>query len=204
MRRHLDLVFIMRRKHKKDELARPQSLSVNRDSRSPPSSPTSTQPTMDQLVAYQAIYFPADGRQPSVVELMTSPMTMPTQHGFHTGPPARMPHPEVYMDYVADGIGARPWRYLLVESLDGMNRKFTNPYVVFYPTLSRDGMPFPINKCIRDIQGPLFNEQVAWRGNVIIAKFRDSPFTSMIDASMADFPILKNFLRNRGSPHAHQ
>ncbi|KAJ6627408.1 hypothetical protein B0H10DRAFT_1779680 [Mycena sp. CBHHK59/15] len=159
---------------------------------------------MDQLVAYQAIYFPADGRPPTVVELMTSPMTMPTQHGLHAGPPARMPHPEAHMDYIADGIGARPWKYLLVEALDGMNRKFANPYVVFYPTISRDGMPFPINRCIRDIQGPFFNEQVAWRGNIIIAKYRDNPFTSMMDASMADFPILKNYLRNRGSPHIQQ
>lgn len=97
-----------------------------------------------------------------------------------------------------------------------MNKKFTNPYIVYYPAVSRDGMPFPINKSIRDIQGSDFNERFAWRGtipllegiiptstqslgNIIIGKFRDhdQPFTSMMDASMADFPILKNFIRTR-------
>lgn len=107
------------------------------------------------------------------------------------------------MDYIAEanGLGgAKPWKYLLVEALEGMNKKFTNPYIVYYPTVSRDGMPFPINKCIRDLQGSHFDERVAWRGNVIIAKYRDHPFVSMMDASMADFPILKNFIRGRGSP----
>lgn len=88
----------------------------------------------------------------------------------------------------------------LVEALDGMNRKFANPYIIFYPTVSRDGMPFPINKCIRDIQARAFREEVAWRGNIVIAKYRENPFTSMIDASMADFPILKNYLLTHGSP----
>jgi hypothetical protein len=88
----------------------------------------------------------------------------------------------------------------LVEALDGMNRKFANPYIIFYPTVSRDGIPFPVNKCIRAIQGTAFQEQVAWRGNIVVAKYRDSPFSSMIDASMADFPILKNYLLTHGSP----
>ena len=83
-----------------------------------------------------------------------------------------------------------------------MNKKFANPYILFYPVLSRDGMPFPINKCIRDIQGKSFKEQVAWRGNLVIAKYRDNPFSSMIDASMADFPILKNYLLTHGSPRS--
>ncbi|KAJ6567287.1 hypothetical protein DFH09DRAFT_456728 [Mycena vulgaris] len=152
---------------------------------------------MDQLIPYQAIFFPTDGRPPSVVQLMTSP----TQYGPNPGP--RMPHPEAHMDFIADshGLGgAKPWKYLLVEALDGMNRKFTNPYIVYYPTVSRDGMPFPVNKSIQDIQGACFDERVAWRGNVIVAKYRDHPFTSMMDASMADFPILKNFITSRGSP----
>lgn len=104
------------------------------------------------------------------------------------------------MDYIAEGLGSRAWKYQLVEALDGMNRKFANPYIIFYPTVSRDGMPFPINKCIRDIQARAFREEVAWRGNIVIAKYRENPFTSMIDASMADFPILKNYLLTHGSP----
>ncbi|KAJ7122852.1 hypothetical protein C8R44DRAFT_156193 [Mycena epipterygia] len=152
---------------------------------------------MDQLISYSAIFFPSDGRAPSVVQLMTSP----TQYGMNAGP--RMPHPEAHMDFIAEsnGLGgARPWGYILIENLDGMNKKFTNPYIVYYPTVSRDGMPFPVNKSIRDLQGERFDERFAWRGNVIIAKYRDHPFSSMVDASMADFPILKNFIRSRGSP----
>ncbi|KAJ7762812.1 hypothetical protein DFH07DRAFT_739178 [Mycena maculata] len=154
---------------------------------------------MDQLIPFHAILFPSDGRAPSVVQLMTSP----TRYGMNPGP--RMPHPEAHMDFVteANGLGgAKPWKYFIIDSLDQMNRKFTNPYIVYYPTVSRDGMPFPLNKCIRDIQGANYNEHAAWRGNIIIGKFRDhdAPFTSMMDASMADFPILKNFIRSRGSP----
>ncbi|KAJ2916468.1 hypothetical protein MD484_g3943, partial [Candolleomyces efflorescens] len=81
-----------------------------------------------------------------------------------------------------------------------MNKKFANPYIVFYPVISRDGMVFPVNKCIQEMQGPAYREDVAWRGNIVIAKYRDNPFTSMINASMADFPILKNYLLTHGCP----
>lgn len=88
----------------------------------------------------------------------------------------------------------------LVEALDCMNRKFACPYIIFYPVVSRDGMPFPINRAIRDIQGRRFNEDNAWRGNVLVAKYHDNPFSSLMDASMADFPILKNYLLSHGCP----
>ncbi|KAF8803743.1 hypothetical protein BYT27DRAFT_7195082 [Phlegmacium glaucopus] len=153
---------------------------------------------MDQIHSYEAILFPSDGRPPSLVNLMTSPM--PNSHVSYGTSPSRMPHPEVHMDYIADGLGSRAWKYQLVEALDGMNRKFANPYIIFYPTVSRDGMPFPVNKTLRDIQGRAYKEEYAWRGNIVVAKYRDNPFTSMIDASMADFPILKNYFLTHGSP----
>ena len=100
-----------------------------------------------------------------------------------------------------------------------MNRNFTNPYCIFYPTISRDGMPFPVNKSIREIQGKFigyfsifeitngsfiigknYKEHYAWRGNIVIAKYRESPFSSMVHATMADFPILKNYLMTHGVP----
>ncbi|KIK67969.1 hypothetical protein GYMLUDRAFT_801953 [Collybiopsis luxurians FD-317 M1] len=157
---------------------------------------------MDRIVNFNAILFPSDGRPPSIVQLMTSPM-LPGQHQHtsYASLPSRMPHPEVHMDYIAENLGPRAWRYQLVEALDFMNRKFTCPYIIFYPVVSRDGMPFPVNKTIRDIQGRGYREATAWRGNVIVAKYRgDSPFSSMIDASMADFPILKNYLLTHGCP----
>ncbi|KAH0579413.1 hypothetical protein H2248_002274 [Termitomyces sp. 'cryptogamus'] len=169
---------------------------------------------MDSIHAYDAILFPSDGkeiarqyhplfltqtdpgRQPSLVRLMTSPMMTP----HHSLYPCRIPHPEVYMEYIAEGLGPRVWKYHLVEALDGMLRKFTNPYIIFYPIVSRDGMPFPVNKSIRGIQARSFKEEVAWRGNVVIVKYHDSPFSSMMDTPIADFAILRNYLMTHGAP----
>ncbi|KAG6813446.1 hypothetical protein H0H92_010780 [Tricholoma furcatifolium] len=152
---------------------------------------------MEPQCTFDAVLFPSDGRQPSLVQLMTSPMSQ--NSGYLSGQ-GRIPHPEVYMDYVAEGLGSRCWKYHLLEALDGMNRKFTNPYIIFYPSVSRDGMPFPVNKSIREIQGRSFREDSAWRGNVIVAKYGENPFSSMMDASMADFAILRNYLLTHGAP----
>src|SRR5579863_183076 len=86
-----------------------------------------------------------------------------------------------------------------------MNKKFANPYIIYYPVISRDGMPFPVNRTVRDIQeevnkGRRLPEDQLWRGNLVAAKFADDHFAEMIDASMADFPILKNFLGTHASP----
>jgi len=81
-----------------------------------------------------------------------------------------------------------------------MNKKFENPYVIFYPVLSRDGMPFPINKCVKEIQGPNYRENLAWRGNLVVAKYRDEQATTLMDATMADFPLLKNYLSKHYPP----
>jgi hypothetical protein len=92
-----------------------------------------------------------------------------------------------------------------VEALDMMNKKFANPYIIYYPVVSRDGMPFPVNRTVRDIQeevnkGRRLREDQLWRGNIVAAKFADDHYAQMIDASMADFPILKNFLGTHASP----
>jgi hypothetical protein len=86
-----------------------------------------------------------------------------------------------------------------------MNKKFANPYIIYYPVISRDGMPFPVNRIVRDIQkevnkGRRQREDQLWRGNLVAVKFADDRFTQMMDASMADFPILKNFLRTHPFP----
>jgi hypothetical protein len=86
-----------------------------------------------------------------------------------------------------------------------MNKKFANPYIIYYPTVSRDGMAFPVNRTVRDIQeevnkGRRLREDQLWRGNLVAAKFSDDRFTQMMDASMADFPILKNFLGTHPFP----
>lgn len=148
-----------------------------------------------EMIAFDALLFPSDGRPPHLVALMTSPASGPDPH-CASACRTRMPHPEIHMDYIAD-IGYRAWRYhvslqnryvvkstecstwfQIVEALDGMNKKFSNPYIIFYPTVSRDGMPFPVNTCIREIQGKRFTEAAAWKGNIVIAKYCESPFSS--------------------------
>jgi len=91
-----------------------------------------------------------------------------------------------------------PPDWQLIESLVGMNKKFSSPYIVFFPTVSRDGMPFSINKCIRDLQGAAFREEMAWRGNIIAGKYTEHPFSSLTNASMADYPIIKNYFMTHG------
>lgn len=84
--------------------------------------------------------------------------------------------------------------------LDGMNKKFASPYVIYYSVLSRDGIAFPVNKCVKEIQGSQYREGFAWRGNLVIAKFRDEQASTPMDATMADFPLLKNYLATHCSP----
>ncbi|EPQ59510.1 hypothetical protein GLOTRDRAFT_34002 [Gloeophyllum trabeum ATCC 11539] len=153
-----------------------------------------------EMESYQAILIPSDGRPPSLVPLATSPVAITDPFSVQVTQTSRMPHPEVYMDYIAESLGSRAWQYHLVEALDGMNKKFDTPYIIFYPVISRDGMPFPVNKCVREIQGRLFREDAAWRGNLVVAKYAESSFTSMMNASMADFPLIKNYLMQHKSP----
>ncbi|CCM04031.1 uncharacterized protein FIBRA_06188 [Fibroporia radiculosa] len=148
---------------------------------------------MDQMLSFDAIVFPADDRPPHLVSLMTSPLTMQISNMPEPFRCNRVPHAEMYMDYVADTLGPRAWSFQVVDQLEGMRQKFPTPYIAFYPIVSRDGMPFPVNKGIREIQGPKFNEAQAWRGNIIVAKYRDTGYYAMMDATIADFPIVKNW-----------
>jgi hypothetical protein len=66
---------------------------------------------MDQMLTYDAILFPADGRPPHLVSLATSLDAVSTSD-YYSGrvQPTRIPHPEVFMDYIAE-IGSRAWQY---------------------------------------------------------------------------------------------
>ena len=55
-------------------------------------------------------------------------------------------------------------------------------------------MPFPVNKCIREVQGSFYKQSAAWRGNIIVAKYLNSNFSQMVATSIADYPIVKNYL----------
>jgi hypothetical protein len=67
---------------------------------------------MDLMQSFDAILFPADGRPPHVVSLMTSPASFNPNAPAQTGT-ARVPHPEVHMEYIADdpNINIRAWHY---------------------------------------------------------------------------------------------
>ena len=78
-----------------------------------------------------------------------------------------------------------------------MNKGFDEPYIIFFPSVSRDNIPFPVNKFVKELQGSLFSERGAWRGNLVIAKYKKQ-YSEMKPASMADFPLIKNYLSNHG------
>lgn len=82
---------------------------------------------MEQMLAFDAIVFPADDRPPHLVALMTTALHgHPHEHGHghihghvhghihQPSPPyrcGRMPHPEVFMDYISEGLGPRAWKF---------------------------------------------------------------------------------------------
>jgi len=71
---------------------------------------------MEKMVSFDAILFPADERAPHLVPLMTSDSsTFPTPGPSGSQPPppplTKIPHPEMYMDFIAEGVGSRAWQY---------------------------------------------------------------------------------------------
>ena len=68
---------------------------------------------MDLMQSFDAILFPADGRPPHVVSLMTSPASFSNPHTPAQMNPARIPHPEVHMEYIAEDANMRAWHYLV-------------------------------------------------------------------------------------------
>jgi hypothetical protein len=66
---------------------------------------------MDLMQSFDAILFPADGRPPHVVRLMTSPASFSNPHAPAQTGTARVPHPEVHMEYIAEEPNVRAWHY---------------------------------------------------------------------------------------------
>ncbi|KAJ3524965.1 hypothetical protein NM688_g8474 [Phlebia brevispora] len=157
---------------------------------------------MDTLISYDVLVIPSDdSRTPHLASLMTSPLEITDESSSRMAEvyrAKRMPHPEILMDHIEKGIGPRAWRFQNLEALDGMNRGFDEPYIIFFPAVSVDGLPFPVNRYIKHIQGELFDENKAWRGNIVIAKYSNPQYETTKSISMADFPIIKNYLSNHG------
>ncbi|KAJ3556076.1 hypothetical protein NM688_g2231 [Phlebia brevispora] len=156
---------------------------------------------MDSIISYDVLVIPFDDCIPHLASLMTTPLEVASESCLHEAEvyrAKRIPHPELLMDHVHVGLGPRAWRFQNLESLEGMNYGFDQPYIIFFPVISKDGHPFPVNEYIKGLQGKLFKENKAWRGNIIISKYSDLRYTDMKDISMADFPIVKNYLSDHG------
>lgn len=65
---------------------------------------------VDDLLSYDAILFPADGRTLHVVELPTSLVTRLDPRTGRVILLSVLLHPEVHMEAIADDRGQRPWR----------------------------------------------------------------------------------------------
>src|SRR5579863_5495464 len=67
---------------------------------------------MDLMQSFDAILFPADGRPPHVVSLMTSPASFSNHpHAPAQTSAVRIPHPEVHMEYIAEDPNLRAWDF---------------------------------------------------------------------------------------------
>ncbi|KAJ7606582.1 hypothetical protein DFH06DRAFT_987743 [Mycena polygramma] len=130
------------------------------------------------------------GNKPSIKKLLTSPLHYNDENG------ARVPHPQALMDKVNLFDGLKNWKYIICDSLYMMSAKLNRPYIIFYPIKSDDGRPLPINRNIKDIKG-----RNSWQGDIVVGKFYDheQPFASMVDTSIADYPIVNNFFKHYGA-----
>jgi hypothetical protein len=61
-----------------------------------------------------------------------------------------------------------------VDALNFMTAPLARPYTIFYPVISRDGMPFPENQCVREIQQGRALRGNLWRGDLVIAAYTDA------------------------------
>lgn len=88
----------------------------------------------------------------------------------------------------------------VIARLDGMSKQLDEPYIVFYPVISSDGRSFPVNRTIRSIQCKKWRPEVAWRGNLIVAKYKDKHCLQMTDARMGDYALMSNWFLTHNSP----
>ncbi|KAF8583982.1 hypothetical protein K439DRAFT_1184725 [Ramaria rubella] len=146
---------------------------------------------MNDITHTEAILFPADGRTPHLVQLMSSSVATPDPV---TGRMVtrRIPHPQVHMNYIATNTPHRVWDHRVIANIS-YARNFQYPYVVFFPIVSQNGGSFPTNLTIRDIQGRGFRESYAWKGDIVVAKYWDQPFGTIMDCAMSDYPMIKNW-----------
>ncbi|KAI0373834.1 hypothetical protein BV20DRAFT_1033712 [Pilatotrama ljubarskyi] len=146
--------------------------------------------------------FPSGHRRPHIVSLLAM-VSQPARDFSTSEAPYRcglVPYPGLHMDYIKEQEGLRAWGFHLVDALNEMTQKFAQPYIIFYPVVSRDGMVFPVNACVRQLQSGLFDPTRAWRGNLVVAKYYDTNYSAMVDASMADYALIKNYLSTTLAP----
>ena len=138
------------------------------------------------MEAYDAILFPVHGPA-KIFPLMTSLDSLldPVTGARRT---TRTPHPELYMSLSGSGLVCER-----IASLYGMNRTFSDAFVVFYAAGQRSEAALAVNACIAEIQGRGFREQAAWRGDVVVVKYRNVDNGDIVCCPASDFPLVKNF-----------
>ena len=71
---------------------------------------------MDDLLSYDTILFPADVRQPLIVELPATPVTQTDPLTGQLVLVSFFPHPGVHMDGIADDPSRRAWGWQVSSS----------------------------------------------------------------------------------------
>lgn len=66
---------------------------------------------MNPPLSYDAIVFPADGRPPHLVPLSITPVIHRDPFTGELELVSAMPHPEVFMDNIADDLDKRVWQW---------------------------------------------------------------------------------------------
>ena len=94
---------------------------------------------MDLMQSFDAILFPADGRPPHVVSLMTSPASFNNPQAPAQTSTARVPHPEVHMEYIAEDPNLRAWHYqvyILISFffITALGHRAHYGFLFFHPT----------------------------------------------------------------------
>jgi len=146
---------------------------------------------MDNITPSEALLFPADGRIPHLVQLTSSTMMSTNPTNGHTIV-YRMPQPQVHMNYIATNTLDRVWDSRVITHIP-YARIFQHPYVVFFPVLSQSGAPFPVNQNLCEIQGKNYKESDPWMGDIVVAKYWDHAYGTLMDCAMADYPLIKNW-----------
>ncbi|KAL6304375.1 hypothetical protein BKA93DRAFT_733391, partial [Sparassis latifolia] len=130
-----------------------------------------------------AIKFPCTNGHPHLIDLQISTCQWKC---------CKTARSEMHMDHVSSHLSGS-CKLHIIHKLDGMHRPLPNPYGIFTPGMSNNGLPFTRNKCISSMVGSRLPNNTDWKGDIIIVKYRDNTHQDFLDLTMSEFPIVKNY-----------